>query len=741
MRFPASVVLSLCLAIPCAAQQLQGRLVGTVTGANGQPLQDVTVTLAGAQGTRSVNSSADGRFTFDQIAPGDYELRLAKDGFRDSVQAVPISTGSALQIAVQLDASYAQTVLVTSSRSAESLLTSAASVSVIGSRDIQLSPADNIADLLRGVPGLNVTEIGARDININTRGSTGILSNKMLVMVDGRSFFQPIFGAVYWDLLPITKDDVDTIEVLRTPGSAVWGANALNGVINLRTKSPRESQGFHGQVAFGNIGTRSAQASWADAKPGFSYKLTGSYFEQDAWERDNRLPDGSPMPAAVVFKNVGTTQPKFDARVDWDADQNRIWRLRGGIVGANGLIFSALGPSEFGSGSYSSYLELDHESRDLDVKLYWNRLDAPFHIVLFGLDEDSVNDTYVAEATRRLRMSNHALNIGGTVRADRFDLSIAPQDKGRVDLAAFAEDSITLRPSVKVVAGARVDKFDTTDAVFAPRLALVLTPTPRESVHVTYNRAFRAPSLLENFVNVDLPAVIPLDPPFLYFQSTVGSDSLHMERLDSVEAGYTHVLNSRTTVTATVYQQRIVDNIRFFPIRFYGPGNPPPGWPLPAAFVPPLPHVYSFLNLGKVTDRGVELSTHVEWARLSLQGAYTFQSTPKLENEASAFPLQINHPPRHSGSGRVTYATARWSAAADATYTDRAFWSDVFTEPFWGFTDSFVAVNGRVSMHVPRSSADVWVSATNLLDEKIKSHVFGDIVRRKVTAGVTWVAK
>ena len=741
MRVLTVALIALSLASPSAAQQPQGRIFGKVIDSTAQPLESVAVTLILSDGPRTAITGPDGTFTFEQLRAGSYQLRAGKNGLAEWTRGIELADGASLEVPIQMELGYAQTITVTASRFEQSLIAAPASVSILSGREIELAAADNIADLLRGMPGLNVMAVGARDININTRGSTGILSNKMLVMVDGRSFFQPIFGAVYWDLLPVAKDEIGEIEVLRTPSSAVWGANALNGVINLRTKSPREMQGFRGQLAFGDVGTKAAEMSWADATSNFSYKLSGSYFEQDAWERDNLLPDGTPMPASLIFNNRGTKQPKFDARIDWDADPNRVWRLRGGVVGANGLIFSALGPSEFGSGSYSSYLEVDRQSRDLDVKLYWNRLDAPFHIVLFGLDEDSTNDTYVAEVTRRLRAGNHTVIVGGAARADRFAITIAPQDKGRIDLAAFAEDSVTLPRAFKLVLGGRVDKFDTTDAVFAPRAGIVWSPTSRHSMHLTYNRSFRAPSLLENFVNVDLPAVIPLDPPFVYFQSTLGSTNLRMEKLDAVEAGYTHVLNSRTTIAATVYQQSIVNNIRFFPISFYSATNPPPGWPLPASFVPPLPHVYSFLNLAKVRDRGLELSTTVALPRVSVQGAYTFQATPILEERQPDFPLQINRPPRHSGGGRVTYTDARWSAAADLNYTGRAFWSDVFTAPFWGYTKAYVLLNGRVGASLQKSQVELWLSGTNLLDRKIKTHVFSDTVRRKVTAGVTWRIK
>ena len=147
---------------------------------------------------------------------------------------------------------------------------------------------------------------------------------------------------------------------------------------------------------------------WADSTDRLSYKLSGSYFEQDPWDRDNLLPNGNPMPPAAIFENRGASQPKVDVRVDWDADRSRVWSIRGGVAGASGLTHSALGPGEFASGSYSSYLELDRRTDDVDFKLYWNRLEAPFRIVLYGLDEDATNDTYVSELTRRLKVGADA---------------------------------------------------------------------------------------------------------------------------------------------------------------------------------------------------------------------------------------------------------------------------------------------------------------------------------------------
>jgi iron complex outermembrane receptor protein len=730
----------LVLLVPgmAAGQSTSSALTGSVVDAVGTPIQGVTISLAGETQPRSAVTDQTGRFRIEGLPPGTYEARASGEGLRASIRVVTLMPGTALTVDFELQPAFAQRVQVTASRGPQTLLAAPSSVSVIGSQELATSAADSIGDVLRGVPGLNVVQFGARDVEVNSRSSTGILSNSTLVMVDGRSFFQPLYGAVYWDLMTVGKDEIGQIEVLRTPASALWGANALNGVINVLTKSPRQMKGLHGQFGFGERGTKSFGATWADASDRMSYKVSASYFEQDPWERDDRLPDGSPMPPFARFSNRGTKQPKVDVRVDWDADRSRVWSLRGGMAGANGLIHSALGPVEFESGSYYSYLELDHRRDDLDFKVYWNRLDSPFRLVLFGLDENSTNDTFVTELSRRLTVGKrNTLTVGGSVRADRFDITVAPADKGRLEAAAFVENRTVVNPTLSVVAGGRLDKFDTTSAVFAPRIGAVISPVAAHSFRATYNRAYRAPSLLENFVDVTLPAVVPTDPPFVYFQQSLGSTELKMERQDAFEIGYTGALASRIVVFVTAYHQSIKNNVWFLPVSFYGPGAPPPGWPGDPALVPLLPHVFSFVNLGRVRDRGIELEARAEWAQLSLQGAYTFRDIPLLES-GTTLPLQINRPARHQANGSLSYIGTRWTAGADVHYTGRTFWADVLTEPFWGYVDSYVGVNARASYKPRAMSWELWVAATDLFDAKIKGHVFGDIVRRKVTSGIRW---
>src|SRR6185503_5609394 len=105
------------------------------------------------------------------------------------------------------------------------------------------SPAQNYGDLLRSVPGVNVIQTSARDVNLTSRQATATLSNSQLALLDGRSIYVDFFGFILWDFVPTTTSDIKQIEVVRGPASAVWGANALTGVVNIITKTPREAAG------------------------------------------------------------------------------------------------------------------------------------------------------------------------------------------------------------------------------------------------------------------------------------------------------------------------------------------------------------------------------------------------------------------------------------------------------------------------------------------------------------------
>ena len=171
---------------------------------------------------------------------------------------------------------YEETVVVSASSTEEKLINAPATMTVIGPQTIQSAPTQNFAELLRTVPGINITQVSARDINVTSRGATGTLVDRQLALLDGRSLYQDFFGFVMWDFLPVNLNEIKQIEVIRGPASAVWGANALNGVVNVITKSPREMQGTSAILGVGGF-DRPSGTTGASTGAGTLFYISGTH--------------------------------------------------------------------------------------------------------------------------------------------------------------------------------------------------------------------------------------------------------------------------------------------------------------------------------------------------------------------------------------------------------------------------------------------------------------------------------
>ena len=747
MRCSLSVLCLLALCPPPATAQSVA-VSGTVTDLQGLAVPGVTMTITAEDGqVQSATTGPTGTYRFEGLAPARYRVGATLVGFGTLTREAVLDARTPVSIDFVLRPSYTEAVVVSAGRNEQTLLTAPATVTVIQAAEVGIQAANNFADLLRGVAGLNTLQMNARDINLNTRGSTRPFANRQLVMVDGRLVNSQLYGNVFWDMVPIGFDDIGQVEVINTPGSATWGANAMTGVINIRTKPPREAQGGLATVGFGEVGTRSASLRWAQAFDRLSYRVSAGYFRQDAWERDNTLPDGSPFPPTAAFENQGTERARFDVRVDWEPEAGVRWSGSGGFADTNGLFHTVVGPWAFlPAGSYSAYAAADYATDPLEVKVYWNRERADAQSTLFGIFTLATTDTFVGEVTARRSVGNRqALVYGGNVRFTAFDVSIARGDSGRSDsggwraaggVGAFVEDQIVLSPQVTWGIGARVNKFDTFDAIVSPRTTLIIQPNPAHSIRVAYNRAFRAPSLFENHGDVDLPNSLPLvpgQPPFIYITRGVGSLDLNPEIIHAVEVGYSLLVGDRASVSATVYRHSISNNIGLFQTERFSPTDPPPGWPLSPELVPPLSKTFGTVNVGTIRDQGVELALHTDWEYgVSTRASYTFQADTEIIEDDPTLPLPLNQPPRYQWAFGVFRDGPRWRGSLNVAYTDEAFWMDGFDSRFWGTTDSYVLTSGQVAVTLPGSAAEIVVSAINMFDRKIQQHVFGDILRRQL---------
>ena len=669
---------------------------------------------------------------------------------------------------------YSETVVVSASKVETEIINSPAAVSVIGSEMIENGGAQNYADLIRAVPGANVSQTSARDINITSRGATSTLANSQIALLDGRTIFQDFFGFVAWDFLPIDTTEIAQIEVINGPASAVWGPNAMTGVVNVITKTPRELDGTAVTLGFGAV-NRNTAPDGQNLDTGTSYhlnvrhaqalndrwafKVSGGVFGMDALSR----PVGT-VPVEVdprrgrtgggqypPYENQGTAQPKFDARVDYDHEDGRQkWIFAGGVAGTEGIIHTGIGPFDIQSGTVLGYGKVNYQRDNWKINFFTNILDGDAPALLaIGLDGNPIdftfaNNTYDVEVgNSQLFGTKHLITYGGNFRINTFDLSIAPGGDSRTEGGGYIQDEIFLTDHFRWIIGGRVDAFSVLGkAVFSPRTTFMYKPTQDHAFRVSYNQAFRAPSFINSFLDVTIlqQVDIPGLGPFVFPIRAIGNTDLDEERLTAYEVGYTGTFGGRHTVSAAFYFNDTQDSILFTTSNVYTSANPPPGWPLPpqvldllAAAGIFLPSELTYLPFEGVRDKGVELgyNTRIN-SELSLFANYSWQAEPDPKNEEDFG--EYNVAPANRFNAGLNYDQGTWFGNFTVNFTDTAFWTDVLDARFHGPTERYTMLNGGVGVRFAEEKVTLAVKFTNLNNAKAQQHVFGDILQRQVFA-------
>jgi len=653
-------------------------------------------------------------------------------------------------------------IVVTASRTEQPLNEAPAALTVLDQKTIEAIPADDYGDLLRNVAGLNVSQTSARDVNMTARGSTSTLATSQLVLVDGRSLYLDFFGFVMWDFLPVNPNEIKQIEVVNGPGSAVWGANAMTGVVNVITKRPKEMVGTTVQLGGGELSTKFGNVTHAGTSGKFGYRLSAGYYEQGPYERPTGLVPGSNPPTAYPdFKNTGTEQPKADVRLDWDATDDSFLSFGGGIAGTDGIIHTGTGPFDIAAGSTLSYAKVDYHKQAWHFGFFWNDLSADSENLLSrGLDGKPLpfafqTNTYNVEASNTSVVGKrHILTYGGDYRHSTFDLEVAPQGDKKDEYGFFLQDEILLGDKVRWLIGGRYDNIDPISGVFTPRTSLLYSPVPNQTFRVSYNEAFRSPSVVNDYLDVDLLNQVG---PFLIPAHAGGNVDLKEEHLTAYEVGYVGSFEGGLTLTLAAYRNETEDWIDFYVANVYGPGNlPAPSATLPAEVVPcfmfapgtfppcaavggglagVVPSAFSFRNLtGKIVDKGVEFSVQ---KRFSRDWSWFFNGSwqDKPQFDKSVDPAGQNIPPEWRGNAGFSYDPGRWFFSANVNYQDKSYWADVLNIHAW--TDSFTMLNASIGVRMLDERLTLEILGSNVTDERVLQHVFGDIISRKITGQIS----
>jgi iron complex outermembrane receptor protein len=511
-------------------------------------------------------------------------------------------------------------VVVTSvSRQEERLAKAAASIFIISGSDIRRGGARTLPEALRLAPNLQVARVDARNYAVTARGFNSAFENKLLVLIDGRSVYSPLFSGVFWDAQDLVMDDIERIEVISGPGSTIWGANAVNGVINVITKSSRDTSGARATLAAGSDERAGTLRYGADAGARGSYRVYAKYLAIDDTEN-----------AAGTSTRTGYGRRQAGFRADWDLD-------------AGGATLS--GDAYQGALAQAGTRDIRIGGANLNASVSGHGAGGSDHRVQVLLDHTERNqpnafveylDTIDAQAQYNVPLGErHRLSVGAGYRFARDRLTngagfaFLPAELDLHTGNLFAQDEIALTEALRLTAGLKVEHNNYTGAEFLPNLRLGWSPGASSLLWTSLSRTVRAPSRIDrDFYAPAVPAMVNGVPRFFI----AGGPDFVSETANVLEVGYRAQPSALFSYSVTGFYSQY-DRLRTLE-------------PLPAGGL-------AFANYGEGRVRGIEL-----WGRwrptdtLQLSGGLVQQAistslSAGSRDSAGDTGLASNDPGRH----------------------------------------------------------------------------------------------
>jgi iron complex outermembrane receptor protein len=481
-------------------------------------------------------------------------------------------------------------VVVTSvTRQEEKLSGAAASIFIISNADIRRSGAQTLPEALRLAPNLNVARVDASGYAISARGYNSTFANKLLVMIDGRSIYTPLFSGVFWDAQDVMLEDVDRIEVISGPGATIWGANAVNGVINVITRKASETQGGLLAGVAGNDQNAGA-LRYGGALGDGHYRVYGKYGQHDPSEDGYGAPSQSSWHRSQAGFRADWQRPDGAVTLSSDAYQGLVNKLIEGAVRISGVNLLGRVTRDFGNyGSVRVQAILDHTERAQP-----NAYDDMVHTVDLELQHS-------------LRLGErHQLVWGGGYRysrdrvVNRGSAAFLPEHINLHWSNLFLQDEISLLPSLKLTAGVKTEHNRYTGGETLPSLRLAWNRDGGGLLWGSLTRSVRAPARIDHDWYAPARPVIIAGKP-VYFLA--GGEDMKSELAKVAEIGYRAQPLPGLSYSATLYfsdfdrlrtieQQRtggaLIQNMaqgRSNGVELWAQWQPAPAWRLDAGLV------------------------------------------------------------------------------------------------------------------------------------------------------------
>jgi iron complex outermembrane receptor protein len=676
--------------LPAAALAQAGRISGTVVDSTRAPLAGAQV---GVVGTRlGTVTDQTGRYTISGVGAGTYEVRVQRIGERaESVTGVVVRPGEDTRVDVTLSRAPLSLagVVVSASRRAEKITDAPATITSIGTDVLDATVGNNFAGALKEVKGLDFIQVGMTSIAVNARGFNSSFNNRMLMTEDGRVSILPENGLPVGVLTVTPKVDLANIEVLVGPGSALYGPDASNGVLALTTKDPRAFKGATIEVTGGNRSYRDIQGRYANTVGNLGFKVAGEYQRADDWENylyynagGTIVPDtftNAPPPTVVRETNLKdpanweTGVVRGTGALVYYMDDKRL-ELSGGMSRTDGLGQTNVGRNQLRDWDYNvaqarystphwyfnAYRAQSKSGTSFALNRYAGAQLAPANAALSADSLRKLSDwpsdgrMYAAEVQGNYMISplrNTSVVFGGQYRNDVVSSDrqwlwdrITRDDVSNAQTGLYAQTTTPVMPWLDVVLAGRLDDPENYDKQWSPKAGVVVKPWLDQAFRVTFNRAYKSPTILQtSFFIPDWTSIIAIFGNTGGFQTVNAAgnvvatyQAMRPETNKTWEFGYKGVIANRLYADATYFRsdfENFMSPLSIIGNPFAGAAatfakpleNPGGDIPVDAqgrivnqAAAPLTPIVLTYYNLGNAKVSGVDagltalLTRHIE---------------------------------------------------------------------------------------------------------------------------------
>jgi iron complex outermembrane receptor protein len=611
----------------------------------------------------------------------------------------------------------------------------ASAIFVITPDDIRRSGATNIPDLLRMVPGVDVAQINGSTWEISSRGFNSQFANKLLVLIDGRTVYSPLFSGVYWDVQDVPLEDIERIEVIRGPGATVWGANAVNGVINIITKSAKETQGglvtagggtHESGLGVAQYGGKVRQAtSYRIFVKGFDYNSFPSLSGQDGHDGSDLLHGGFRTDSTLSKQDSLTVQGDL-----YEGSEGEIVRTVA-LTPPFGQVLPLSG-SVSGGNVLGRWNHTFSPHSDTSLQVYFDRTERNRVIEQEGVNTFDIDfQQHVGWGSRQDFVGGVGYRFFSYATTGSLTASFNPASQGRQIFTSFLQDEITLKPErLYLTIGAKLEHNDFSGFEFQPSARIAWNVTKDDMLWAGYSRARRTPSPVDRGINFGFAAFPgPGGVPVLL--NAQGSPNTVSENLDAFEAGYRAQLRANISLDVSTFYNRYGDLTTFEPgPPFVGLNPLPPHLDIPTIFA----------NQMHGESHGIEMA--VNWKatnRWTLSPGYAFERIHLQTNPGSQDTTSVStgegNSPHIEAQLRSNLALPRkleWNASA--YFVDR-----LPAQQVPSYTRLDTGITWRASEHLAVSL----VGQNLLKDHHLEAHSsdqseFSSLIKRSVYAKFAW---